>query len=307
MQVKEEVVIPADVGVIIGRFQVHNLHHAHLDLIRTVTERHDKVILFIGLSPLKATKNNPLDFESRKKMIESQFPNVLIVYIKDCKDDKVWSKRIDTQIKDLIGANHSVVLYGSRDSFIKYYTGCFKTMELVPESFISGSELRKDISRTIMNTPEFRAGAIWATQQSYSVCYPTVDIAIVDENCEKVLLARKPDESEFRFIGGFATPNSSCFEEDARREVQEETGIEITDPIYIGSFKIDDWRYKSEESKIKTLFFVAKYFSGRPEADDDICEVKWFTINQLKPENIVKEHRELLNKFLNVNVKEVVK
>jgi bifunctional NMN adenylyltransferase/nudix hydrolase len=192
-----EETVSADVGVIIGRFQVHNLHAAHIDLIQTVCDKHKKVIVCLGLSPLKATKNNPLDFESRKKMIEAKFPEVLVIYAKDCVDDKVWTKKIDTQIKDLIGANHSVILYGSRDSFIKHYSGVFKTQELVPTINVSGSELRKDISRSVMNTSDFRAGAIWATQQQFDTCYPTVDIAIFNEDGTQILMARKEGEIDF--------------------------------------------------------------------------------------------------------------
>jgi bifunctional NMN adenylyltransferase/nudix hydrolase len=63
-----------DVGVIVGRFQVPELHDAHKDLIETVCDKHDKVIIFLGLSPLMVTRENPLDFESRKQMILESSP-----------------------------------------------------------------------------------------------------------------------------------------------------------------------------------------------------------------------------------------
>jgi bifunctional NMN adenylyltransferase/nudix hydrolase len=53
---------------------VPELHDAHKDLIETVCDKHDKVIIFLGLSPLMVTRENPLDFESRKQMILEQFP-----------------------------------------------------------------------------------------------------------------------------------------------------------------------------------------------------------------------------------------
>ena len=145
----------ADVGVIVGRFQVQKLHEAHLKLIQSVCNEHDKVIIFLGLSPVRVTQNNPLDFESRKQMILDKFPNTIVLYIKDTKDDEYWSNQLDGQISDIVGPNQTVVLYGSRDSFINHYTGKYDTQELVQEVFVSGTEIRRSIGRKVMNTSEF--------------------------------------------------------------------------------------------------------------------------------------------------------
>ena len=58
-KVKPKVEPKYDVGVIIGRFQVPELHQAHLDLIQAACNAHDKVIIFLGLSPLMVTQENP--------------------------------------------------------------------------------------------------------------------------------------------------------------------------------------------------------------------------------------------------------
>ncbi len=42
---KEKVNKPTDVGVIVGRFQVNELHEAHIDLITSVTNKHDRVLV----------------------------------------------------------------------------------------------------------------------------------------------------------------------------------------------------------------------------------------------------------------------
>ena len=44
-------------GVIIGRFQTPELHSEHIKLIQYVLDRHEKVILFLGVSPTLANKN----------------------------------------------------------------------------------------------------------------------------------------------------------------------------------------------------------------------------------------------------------
>lgn len=286
---------PSDVGVIVGRFQIDKLHEAHINLIQGVCDIHPKVIIFLGVSPCMVTRNNPLDFESRKQMILEQFPKVNVLYVKDTPDDNVWSKDLDEKIGDLITPSQTVTLYGGRDSFIKYYGGKHKTQELLQEVYISASEVRDMTSKRVMASSDFRAGIIWGVYNQYPKVYPTVDVAIFDAQYRKVLLGRKPKEDGYRFIGGFAAPESESYEVDARREVMEETGLEIGNIIYIGSYKIADWRYKNEQDKIKTVFFKAKITFGTPKANDDIAEVRFFDIKELNKENVVNAHHILLD------------
>ncbi len=297
LKVKE--IPPTEVGVIVGRFQVPEIHEGQLDLIKSVCDKHDKVIIFLGLSPLKGTLNNPLDYEMRKQMIQDVAPEVIIQYIKDQRSDEKWSKDLDRQIKDLIGPAQKVTLYGSRDSFISHYKGGFTTCELEPDRIISGTEMRKRAAAKAKNDPKFRAGAIWQAYNKYPTNFATVDVAILSENGKSVLLVRKPAEELYRFCGGFADPNSISYEADARREVQEETGVEISEPKYIGSMLVDDWRYRGEVDKIKTMLFVAKYQFGKVEGADDVAEARWFEIDKLFESDIVEEHRKLLAMFKN--------
>lgn len=284
-----------EIGVIVGRFQTNQLHDAHVDLIQTVLDRHPRVFIFLGLSPVKVTYNNPLDFESRKQMILEKFGDrVNVLYIKDVNSDELWSKRLDSQIIDLAGPNQTVTLYGSRASFIAYYKGVFPVVELESDRIISASEIRKSISSKVKSSPDFRAGVIWASQNQYPKVYTTVDIAIMDEARTKILLARKPDETLYRLVGGFAEPNSDCFEHDASREVLQETTLAISPPVYIGSKKIDDWRYANEVDKIKTLLFSATYLFGSPTPRDDIAELRWFKYNVRLLNEVVKEHVPLM-------------
>jgi bifunctional NMN adenylyltransferase/nudix hydrolase len=284
-----------DIGVIVGRFQVHELHQAHLDLINYVLDRHNKVVIVLGLSPLPVSTNNPLDFESRKQMILKWFPEVTVLYIKDMAEDEPWSKRLDALIKDVATPRQSVVLYGGRDSFIEHYHGHYPTQELVQTTFMSGTAQRKEIARSSTRaSADFRAGAIWASQSRFPTVYTTVDIAVLNEDRTRVLLGRKPGETLYRFLGGFADPASENFEHDARREVAEEGGIEVSDLRYIGSFNIDDWRYRNEPDRIRTMLFTAKYLHGRPTPGDDIEEVRWFDIDQAPPTNIMPLHRPLM-------------
>jgi bifunctional NMN adenylyltransferase/nudix hydrolase len=142
---------------------------------------------------------------------------------------------------------------------------------------------------------------IAATAYRFPTAFQTVDIAVVNDKGE-LLLARKPDEKKWRFIGGFSDPNSKSLEEDAKREVIEESGVEVGNITYLGSTIINDWRYRGEIDKIKTAFFVAKYTYGKPEGADDVAEVKWVPIgrvpiNNLMKNDIVEGHHVLVDIF----------
>lgn len=293
---KEKVTKATDVAVIVGRFQVNELHEAHIDLITSVLNKHDRVLLFLGNSTIRNTLNNPLDYRARRTMIADKFPTVEIHYINDNPSDTAWTKNLDKLIGEQLLPMQTVTLYGSRDSFLKCYTGKYNTCELEATTFISGTEVRRRVCNNYPPTADYRAGMIAATAYRFPTAFQTVDIAVVNDKGE-LLLARKPEEKKWRFIGGFSDPASVSLEEDAKREVQEEAGVEVGNITYLGSTLINDWRYRGEIDKIKTALFVAKYVFGKPEGADDVAEVKWVSINNLTKNDIVETHHVLIDMF----------
>jgi bifunctional NMN adenylyltransferase/nudix hydrolase len=295
-------------AVIIGRFQLAELHLGHRKLVDLVASKSDRLLVIIGSSRAKFTKRNPLDYETRKLMIQVAFPEnkyaIGFANALDFKSNQVWSEQIDDLInKELLYIREQtdedieVTLYGSRDSFIPHYEGVHNTIELheVAVDGVSSTLEREIIGRKPMNTPDFRAGVIYATQNMFPKVHPTVDIAIFNEDYSEILLGRKHAETLFRFIGGFTDPTDNSYEMAAKRETCEECGgIEVSDLEYITSRRIDDWRYKSEEDKIMTIMFAGKYIFGHPKGGDDIAEVAWYKINQLVESNLVIEHAKLL-------------
>lgn len=286
-----------DVGVIVARFQVNTLHEAHKTLINTVRSNHERVIIFLGISPLKNSPNNPIPFIHRARMLTDTYPDIEVYPQHDNRSDEQWSLQLDRNIAEYVPPGQTTTLYGSRDSFIKHYSGKHKTEELISEVAISGSDVRKRIITNHPSTDDFRAGMIAATGWRYPTAYQTVDVAIFNEDRTQILLARKAGEVELRLVGGFSDPSSDSLEEDARREVLEETGVEVTDVEYVGSCKIDDWRYRGEKDTIKTALFSATYSFGTAKAADDIVHAEWYKVADIfKGEclKIVPEHRPLM-------------
>ena len=295
---------PADVGVLVARFHTDNLTEGHKQLIDHVCKNHLKVFIFLGLGHVPMSMRNPLDFQSRKQMVESyireqsqqheEYGDVIINYIEDMRYDQDWSDKLDGMISKLGGRN-TIMLYGSRDSFAKRYSGKYDVTELEPTVNISASEIRRRLRISTKPTTDFRGGMIYAVNNRHPIVYGTVDVAIMNDDYTEVLLCKKPKEPNFRFCGGFSEPTSMSDEVDVRREAGEECCVEISDPKYIGSLNIKDWRYEGEVDCIRTRFFIAKKVYGLPNAKDDVEEVKWFKVDEIKEDDIMEEHWPLCN------------
>lgn len=291
------------IGVLVARFQVNELHVGHKELLNYVIERHKKVILFLGVPRIKNTKRNPLDFATRKAMIQKDFPNIVILPLNDQRYNDKWSQELDSLIPMAYG-DGKALLYGSRDSFIPYYGGKYTTVELEPSVEYNGTEIRENVSKEILESSDFRAGIIHAIYAQRACTYPTVDIVAYNDNGQ-ILLAKKPNEKYWRFVGGFVDRGDESYEAAAKREFREETGgnCEIGEPNYVLSHKVNDWRYAKEESGIMTTLYMAPHRFGMAKPSDDIAEVSWVDVQKLSNFDgvrtmIMPEHRDMMIKFI---------
>lgn len=287
-----------EVGVIIGRFQTNRLHEGHINLISQVLSKHKKTIVLVGVSRIQNTKQNPLDFASRKSMIQELFPSIVVLPIMDQRYDDKWSQEVDSILTVPFGEK-KIVIYGSRDSFIPYYTGRYPVIELEASSEHSATNIREEIAKETLETSDFRAGVIYSVFNQRPVTYPTVDVTSYNDKGE-ILMAKKPNEPKYRFIGGFVDRTDESWEQAAKREFFEETGGNgvIDEVTYVASSKINDWRYSKTESGIMTTLFIGKFLWGKVEASDDIASLHWLNPKTIKRDDIMIEHQELFDKLI---------
>lgn len=285
-------------GVIVGRFQTPYLHDGHRYVIDQVLEKHENLIICLGIQAGQPSDKNPLDFESRKIMILENYPLATILPLKDMKSDLLWSKQLDKLVGDVSNI-HPVTLYGSRDSFIPFYNGKYETKELKdPEIIWSSTIIREEVVQRARNSQDFRAGVIYGITNRIPSPYSTVDVAIVQDG--KLLLAQKPNEDGWRFVGGYVDNKDENYEMAAKREALEEAGrsLELSDFRYVMSARVNDWRYKKTREKVFTTLFVCKCVFGNAEAGDDVRYIKWVPFEELHKETIEEEHKPLMHEFM---------
>lgn len=272
MQIKTDK-IKFQVGVIVGRFQVNDLHPGHIELLDWVKSNHDTMIVLLGCSPV-ISRNNPLSYNVRRLMIQKSYPDAIILPVNDTRDDESWSQSVDTTIRRVVRPNEKVCLYGSRDSFVKHYTGSYPTNELEGTGhFWSGSEVRERIANKSLDSSDFRAGIVFATHADYPRVIPTVDMVVEDSDGVHIYMIRKNGETSIRFPGGYCEPGST-WEQTARREIREEIGdVETDEPKYVGNLTVDDWRYRSNPDKIQTTVFHTKVLWGKVGNFSDRTEI----------------------------------
>lgn len=207
-----------DVGIIVGRFQVPYLHDGHKKLINHVISNHKQSAIFLGMNVIRATPKDPFDYNTRRHMIQTAFPDLglSIHSIGDKRSNKEWSEELDSRISEIF-PGRSVTLYGSRDSFINHYSGKFLTEELESDVYISGTEIREEVKNSVLANEAFRLGINFAVNDRYINPIPTVDIAVIDKKDNKILLARKKNETGYRLIGGFVDPKDQSLEVAAIR------------------------------------------------------------------------------------------
>ncbi len=294
------------IGVIIARFQSPYLHEGHKSLVESVKVKHNTTVIVLGVSPVRGSKRNPLDFQTRERMIKKVYPDVVVLPLSDHPLDTKWSQNLDMLLTNTFPGS-SFILYGSRDSFKSYYSGNNDTVELPENGNYSATLIREQISDKVMDSEEFRTGIIYAYSNTYLKVYPTVDIAVFKNDRTEMLLGRKDIDNKWRLLGGFSDPTDDSYEAAAARELQEECGdIVTTEMQYEGSFRVADWRYRSEQDKIITTLFSTDYIEGDALGSDDIAEVRWFTLETIQKmidaEQTAPEHTKhlkvLLNKYI---------
>lgn len=286
-------------GVVIGRFQVDDLHEGHIALLDHVKRTHEQLLILVGVRPALPSDKHPLSFKQRELMLKTAYPKATIIPISDMRTSDVWSKNVDNNIR-ITTENKKAVIYTGRDGFSDRYSGTYNVKKIdFGFDFVTATDARNVIP-TAKNSADFRAGVISTRLHAPSVTLMTVDMAVLNPEGDKVLMARKPNEYAWRFPGGmFDAGSDLSFEAAASRETYEETNIIVAHDEwkYLGNFPVQDWRSSdTDKQHWHTMFFMAQLpWMDTIRAKDDIVEVEWIRLTSpmATSNNLVQEHWDL--------------
>ncbi len=124
-------------------------------------------------------------------------------------------------------------------------------------------------------------------KETYCYDYPkpavTSDVAVLrlEEIPEILLVERKnpPFEGRWALPGGFMEIEETL-EEAARRELMEETGIKAGELIRYESYDVPG-RDPRGRTITQVFILIWKEEMGKPKANSDAREAKWFDLTQL--------------------------
>jgi 8-oxo-dGTP diphosphatase len=136
-------------------------------------------------------------------------------------------------------------------------------------------------------------------QYCYEYPRPAVAVDVVmlaQVSPPKILLIKRlhePFADHWALPGGFLDPTETL-EEAAIREVSEETGIPIENPIPIAPFSTVD---RDPRGRVISVVYLVR-LDSTPEgkAADDAKELAWFDLNSLPP--LAFDHAAMIEKAL---------
>jgi 8-oxo-dGTP diphosphatase len=119
--------------------------------------------------------------------------------------------------------------------------------------------------------------------EEYANPAPTAS-ALVRDDAGRILLARRaadPGAGLWDLPGGFMDEGEEPLE-TLRRELREETGLELEPGAFLGG--IPD-RYGKDGPWTVNFYWEARLGEGEPRPADDVAELAWFPAEALPPRN----------------------
>ena len=142
---------PYDTGLICGRFQT--FHKGHEKLVETGLLLCDRLLILVGSSQECGTERNPLNINTRTKMLKEIYgdsPNIMIYGLADMtNEDDIcpeWGRYLLNNVHRYIYKNPEIMIYGNDESRSGWFSK--EDLKSTTELIINRAEL--PISATML-------------------------------------------------------------------------------------------------------------------------------------------------------------
>lgn len=284
--------------------------HDYEEIFKHMKETYSEYIIVLNDPYYKFSDQNLLPATITKNLFETSFlyyksaPNQIFI-LGDQPNNDLWSNELDEIIQEFESVDGNEIVFLNRNYYEKYVSNKYNHIFIEFEVEIPEFGFNK-----IRDIESFFLGLQWADKKTYPAAIPTVDIGlilIIDRKYQLVLGVKK-DDPYHHLIGGFVDPTDDSYEDAAVRELSEEVNhyANKSDLQYLTSEKIHDWRYKNLKHNIITHLYILKYnhndsaiIARHLKACDDLVDLVITPLDEIKIDDIVPHHRNLITEIIN--------
>lgn len=328
---------PYDVSVLIGRFQP--FHVGHAALLAKALECAPKVAVVLGSSFRARSAKNPFTWEERSGMIASALSveerdRLRFLPLRDAYDDLLWAESVKHLLESVCLPGERVALVGHAKDSSSDYLGLFPELDFVDAGYqgdVNATALRKllfekgnraDLS-DFVDPQVAQSLAKWIGSREYSALrdeylavqesrskwgtgpFITLDALVCAR--QHVLLVRRghsPGKGLWAIPGGFLEYHERLIK-GAKRELLEETGLDLEDPGLMASLldsKVFDHPARSQRGRIIThVYHFELGLDHLPPVlgSDDAAAAQWIPRQALPgmEELFFEDHFHILRQF----------
>lgn len=316
------------VGVLIGRFQVPEMHEGHRFLVREMLEECDKVLILFGSANRAPSPRNPFSYVYRAQAAKALFPDIYTAPLNDyLYNDSQWVADVDNTIQYMLAHKMGcdtakVILYGHKkdgNDYLNWFPQ-YEYVNINSDIDISGTEVRRSsyplLPKAIQDDMDYYgkealAFSNYPYPENLNFCCAD---NVVECSGHILLIQRKraPGAGTWALPGGFKN-NNETFLECAIRELYEETNLRVPEKVLRGSIvstSIFDHPARST-GIVRNTMAVYYRFPANPDGSlprangaDDAQEAKWVSIADISTGKyqLFDDHADIISEMTRVKM-----
>jgi len=314
-------------GVLIGRFQVPEMHEGHRYIVKRMQEQCDQVLVLFGSANRTRSVKNPFTYRERVTAGKNLFPNVIMAPLNDyLYNDSQWMADVAATIEIIrtkVSYNFQkpveVVLYGHHkdgNDYLNWFPQ-YEYVNINSDIDISGTEVRNSFAHLLPDNVQADM-RYFAKERETFKDYPYHDSlniccgdAVVECLGHILLIKRKftPGAGNWALPGGHKNTNET-FLQCALRELKEETNLRIPEQVLLGSIKSTRIFDSPKRSSGIPKLTLAVHMVVKPDPDgslprangsDDAAETRWVPIaDVLNQYRLHDDHGDIISEMTGV-------